>query len=338
MKPITRRRFIHITAMAAGLSAAAPLLARAAAAPMLHRWSGVALGADASLLLYHPDAAEAQRLIAATLAEVKRLENIFSLYDPNSALCRLNRQGMLQEPPQELVALLSDCSHYSQATGGAFDVTVQPLWDLYAAHFSQASADPAGPSPTDIARANGRVDYRAVQVGPDLIRFLKPAISVTLNGIAQGYITDRVTELLRASGVQHTLIDMGETRALDSHPTGRPWDIGLKDPTGASAIVATVPLDNAAISTSGGYGTQFDDAGRFNHIFDPATGACASRYASVSVVAPTATTADALSTALSLLPIARAKEVLASCAANAAWFILNDGRIEHHAVASRDRA
>lgn len=338
MKPITRRRFIRITAMAAGLSAAAPLVTRAAMSPMLHRWNGVALGADASLLLYHPDAAEAQRLIAATLAEVKRLEKIFSLYDPNSALCRLNRQGMLQGPPQELVALLSDCARYSHVTGGAFDVTVQPLWDLYAAHFSNASADPAGPSPADIARARARVDHRAVQVEPDLIRFLKPAMSVTLNGIAQGYITDRVAELLRASGVQHTLIDMGETRALDSHPAGRPWDVGLKDPTGASAVVATVPLDNAAISTSGGYGTQFDDAGRFNHIFDPATGACASCYASVSVIAPIATSADALSTALSLLPIARADEVLANGAANAAWFILNDGRIEHHLAAPRARA
>jgi FAD:protein FMN transferase len=336
MKPMTRRRFIRITAVAAGLSAAAPLLARGTASPMLHRWSGVALGADASLALYHPDAAEAQRLITATLAEVKRLERVFSLYDQNSALCQLNRQGMLQDPPQELVALLSDCARYSQATGGAFDVTVQPLWDLYAAHFSQAVANPAGPSPTDIARATARVDHRAVEVAPDLIRFLKPGMSITLNGIAQGYITDRVAELLRASGVQHTLIDMGETRALDSHPAGRPWDIGLRDPADGSAIVATVPLDNAAIATSGGYGTQFDDAGRFNHIFDPATGACASRYASVSVVAPIATTADALSTALSLLPIARAEKVLANCAANAAWFILNDGRIERHTAAPRD--
>ncbi len=339
MKPMTRRRFIRITAIAAGLSAAAPLLPRAAeTSPILHRWSGVALGADASLLLYHPDAAEAEWLIAATLAEVKRLEKIFSLYDSNSALCRLNRDGMLREPPQELVALLADCTRFSQATGGAFDVTVQPLWDLYAAHFSQPAADPAGPSAADIAGATTRVDHRAVQVSPDVIRFLKPAMAVTLNGIAQGYITDRVADLLRSNGIGHTLIDMGETRALDNHPAGRPWEVGLRNPADASATVATVPLDNTAISTSGGYGTQFDEAGRFNHIFDPSTGACASRYASVSVMAPIATTADALSTALSLLPSARTEDVLANCGANAAWFILNDGRIEHHAAAARAHA
>jgi FAD:protein FMN transferase len=155
-------------------------------------------------------------------------------------------------------------------------------------------------------------------------------MGVTLNGIAQGYITDRVAALLRAHGIGHTLVDMGETRALDGHPAGRPWSVGIKDPRAESGILRILPLEDQAIATSGGYGTQFDDAGRFNHIFDPMTGGCATRYLSVSVVAPMATTADALSTALSLLPLGRAEAVLRDSRATAAWFVLADGSMVEH--------
>ena len=104
----SRRRFIHIAGAAAGLLLMGLGDSRrpAAASPLLHRWQGIALGADASLQLYHPDAAEAARLIADSLAEVRRLERIFSLYDQGSTLCRLNRAGELADPPQELVELL----------------------------------------------------------------------------------------------------------------------------------------------------------------------------------------------------------------------------------------
>src|SRR5579859_534108 len=146
---LTRRRFIRIAGIATGLGLALPALRPASgdAAPLLHRWTGVALGADAEMQLYHPDASVAAELIDRSLAEVRRLEKIFSLYDETSALRRLNKAGALDDPPQELVQLLSDCARFSRATAGAFDATVQPLWDLYAAHFSSAEADPAGPAP-----------------------------------------------------------------------------------------------------------------------------------------------------------------------------------------------
>jgi len=326
---ITRRRFIRIAGIAAGFGLApiSAMVRHADAAPLLHRWSGIALGADAELRIYHPDAAAAADLIARSLAEVKRLERIFSLYDEHSALRRLNRDGVLDEPPQELVELLAMCERFSRATGGAFDVTVQPLWNLYAAHFSSADADPAGPGTDAIRAATARVGHAAVRVEPDRIAFARAGMGITLNGVAQGYITDRVAALLRASGVGHTLVDMGETRALDNHPSGRPWTIGLRDPRSEHGILESLPLDNQAIATSGGYGTQFDAAGRFNHIFDPGTGGCAERYLSVSVMAPTATVADALSTAYSLMPLERTDGVLEQLGASAAWFVLPDRSI-----------
>jgi len=327
----SRRRFIRIAGAAAGIAlmglgdSGRP----ASGSPLLHRWQGIALGADASLQLYHPDAAEAARLIDDSLAEVRRLERIFSLYDQNSALCRLNRAGQLADPPQELVELLAVCGRIHRATGGAFDATVQQPWDLYAGRFGAPCADLAGPSSVAIGHALARQGVEAVAFDPERIRFLRPGMALTLNGIAQGYITDRVAELLRARGVVHTLVDMGETRALDGHPAGRPWSVGLKDPRDQNGLLQQVALDDQAIATSGGYGTQFDAAGRFNHIFNPATGGCATRYLSVSVVAPSATVADALSTAFSLMPMDRAAGVLTETGATDAYFVPPDGSVIH---------
>jgi thiamine biosynthesis lipoprotein len=326
---MTRRRFIRIAAVAAGLGLG-PLPLRsgsAAAAPMLHRWSGVALGAEATLQIYHADAAAAAALVDLSLAEIRRLEKIFSLYDETSALRRLNRDGVLASPPQELVYLLTECATLSRATGGVFDATVQPLWDLYFRHFASEDADPAGPPAAAIRAAVALVGHDGVRVSPDEIRLARPGMAITLNGIAQGYITDRVAELLRANGVGHTLVEIDETRALDDHPSGRPWTVGIKDPRDQAGILETLPLDNQAIGTSGGYGTQFDAAGRFNHIFDPSTGGCADRYLSVTVMTPTATHADALSTAFSLLPLERCGAVLKELGATAAWFVERDGGI-----------
>ncbi|WP_407159486.1 FAD:protein FMN transferase [Bradyrhizobium sp. STM 3557] len=107
--------------------------------------------------------------------------------------------------------------------------------------------------------------------------------------------------LLRARGVAHSLVDMGETRAIGSRPDGRPWEVGVVDPVVAGRTEAVLPIVDRAVSTSGAYGFQFDAAGRFNHLSDPRTGACADRYRSVTTVSRNATAADALSTAFSLM-------------------------------------
>jgi FAD:protein FMN transferase len=322
---ITRRRFIRIAAIAAGM----PVLShgRSEAAAPLRQWQGVALGADASLQVYHPDPAAADRLIAMAIEEVRRLESVFSLYKSDSALVRLNTDGFLDAPPPELVELLAISCRFSAVTSGAFDATVQPVWDVYAAHFSQPDADAAGPNAAAIAVARSRVDYKAVHVDTDRLSFSRPGMKLTLNGIAQGYITDRVADLLRAEGCSHTLVDMGEIRALDGHPSGRPWLAGLKEALKPGHSLTSIPLYNDAISTSSALGTTFEPSGRFNHIFDPATGACAFRYASVSVKTSRATTADALSTAFSLMPLDAARQALAAFGGGEAWFVTRESEV-----------
>jgi thiamine biosynthesis lipoprotein len=141
---------------------------------------------------------------------------------------------------------------------------------------------------------------------------LAPGMAVTLNGIAQGYVTDRVADLLRRRGLR-ALVDMGEIRALGAAPDGRPWPVGLEDPAAPGQVAETIALDDLAVATSGGYGTRFDAAGRFNHIFDPADGRSSWRYGAVSVVAADATTADALATAFCLLAEERIAALARAC-------------------------
>lgn len=302
---LTRRRFIAVSAAAAGLPLL-PLLRGSSAvearAAQVRTWRGVALGADAMLQLNHPDPAAADALIERCLAEVRRLERVFSLYESDSAIRRLNASGVLDEPPAELVRILSESDAFSRATGGAFDVTVQPLWDLYADHFSRDYTDTKGPAAAEVAAVLARVGHDAVEVDARRVRFRRKDMAITLNGIGQGFVTDRIAELLLANGIDRALVDMGETRALGTRPSGGPWLVGLEDPRSPGAVAEVVEVRNRAVATSGGYGTQFDAAGRFNHLFDPRTGATSGLYLAVSVIAPTATMADALSTAFSLMP------------------------------------
>jgi len=327
---VSRRRFIAISA-AAGVCAYAGAARATTVAP--YRWRGRALGAEARLLLHHPDRREAARIIADVVAEIERLENIFSLYRGHSAISRLNRQGRIDHPPFELVQALADCRNISELTHGAFDVTVQPLWRLYADHFSAPDPDPAGPTPDQISHVRRLVDYREISIDPAQISLSRPGMALTLNGFAQGYITDRIADLLRAEGLGHVLVDIGETRALDDHPDGRSWRVGIRQPNSADGIARRLALVDQAVATSGGYGQRFgpdggqdgEQDGGHHHLFDPQTGRSAGRYASVSVVAPQAATADALSTAFSNMSVVEARDCLGRTNATAAYFLDHDG-------------
>lgn len=300
---LSRRRVLGIAGAAAGL--ALPPLSLAAAtvpAPALHRWRGTVLGARATMVLHHPDGAVARRLIAACRAEIARLERIFSLYRQDSAVSQLNREGALAAPPADLVRLLSLARRVNAVSGGAFDPTVQPLWRLYVDHFSRPAADPSGPPAAAIEKTLRRVGLDAVAVGARQIRFTRPGMALTLNGIAQGYISDRIVDLLRAGGIARALVDLGEIDAIGRHPSGRPWRAGIADPDAPGRTLGTVDLVDCGLATSGDYGTRIDPAGRVTGIFDPRTGAAPRRYRSVTVRAPSAGLADALSTAFFVTP------------------------------------
>ena len=297
---VARRRLLLVAAAAALPLAAWRLQQSAAPAPL--SWHGTAMGAPASLVLHHAgDEAGAQAALTAMLAEMERLEALFSLYRADSWLSRLNSEGKVTHAPSEFIALLQAALNMARHSNGMFDPTVQPLWKLYFNHFvvrGQSSA----PAADQVTQALSLVGWQGVQVDGATVSLAHAGMGLTLNGIAQGFITDRCSEVLQAHGFNRMLVDMGEPRALAAKPDGSAWHLGLADPREPERALHTVSVINQAVATSGGYGTRLDAAGQYTHLIDPHTGRTAPAAESVTVLAPTATQADALSTALSLIP------------------------------------
>lgn len=300
----SRRRFIKIAAAhSAAFAIASPTrLLSSSRAASLRQWKGIVLGAEASIQLNCESERKANRVLNACVSEIQRLETIFSLYDENSSLCQLNKHKQLAHAPAELVELLQFSRSIGETTNGIFDVTILPVITAYREHFALNDFG----LPAKLKEALSAVDYRNVQISKNKIRLANTRASITLNGVAQGYITDKIATLLREEGFGHTLIDLGEKRALDSHPSGRDWQLGLANSFGVHEVAE---LNNQALSSSGGYGTTFDPSGKHHHLLDPRTGRSVNHHASVHVVAASATLADALSTTLATCRREEAKSI-----------------------------
>ena len=279
---LSRRRFIAITATSA-LTAGA---ARADQTAIGAHWRGIALGAQADLRIAGMQQRDAQRLIDAARAEISRLENIFSLYRSGSDLALLNASGAAAAPKHEMLELLGIAGSLHEATNGLFDPTIQALWRTYAEHRGT-------PPAAAIDHAMARTGWRHVEFGPSGIR-LPNGLQLTLNGIAQGYITDRVMQLLRASGLKTGVVAVGEVAVVGNDGAGAGWPLHLVD-AGLAGPVRHVRLIDRAAATSAPSGTLIGEA---SHIIDPRTGRPApSRWSRVSVIHKSATLADGLSTA-----------------------------------------
>ncbi len=297
MTNLSRRRFVTIAAASSALFAAGALPAVAKSAPQA-TWRGVALGAPTSMRFDGLSDAEAAPVIAAVEAELARLEGIFSLYRPGSEISRLNEAGRLERPSPELLEVLGLSSALHEATGGAFDPTVQPLWQVLA----------LGGNKDEIAQARGLIGFNALHFDVDAVRFEGArGRAITLNGIAQGAITDRIAALLRARGLSNILIDMGEIAAIGPRGDGTPWRVGVAAPDGE--MVHRITLSDRAVATSASHSMMLNEAEGQGHILSPNGGAVGARLVSVS--AGRAALADGLSTALCLMSEAEAARAIA---------------------------
>lgn len=319
-RTMSRRRVLGLVA-ACGL----PLLfgvnaTRAAVGMPVYRWRGRALGATAQITLLHPDAAAARAVVERCIAEVVRLESIFSLYQGESEISRFNRDGRLRGASLDMRLLLAESRRFGDLTCGAFDITVQPLWRLYARHFAAVGPGGAPPPVGVLDDVRRHVGYRRIDIDGADAGFLEAGMEVTLNGIAQGYITDRIVTMLRNEGFDQVLADLGEIAALDAPSGEAGWPVVVDEPGRWRHEGTALRLANQAIATSSGGATKFDDVGRYNHLFDPRTGQSANAFRAVSVIARSAMVSDALSTALSVLPIADARRVLREVGAERALY------------------
>ncbi len=289
---VTRRRALRIVAAGAGLGAIG-IAGADRRAQDLYRWGGVALGAHAEIALRHHDADAAARIFRLVEAELDRLQSIFSLYRPESALSRLNRIGVLAGPPPELVEVLSLCDVVHRATLGAFDPAIQALW----AYHAEIAAGASPPDSARFAAIRAGASWRHVSVAAERISLASPDAALTLNGVAQGYITDRIAALMRTNGMVNVLIDLGEIAALGARAEFASWRVGVAGADGNP--VESIGLVDAAIATSAPFATTFDAAGAEGHILDSKSGRpVKSEWRQVSVIHRSAAIADALSTGL----------------------------------------
>lgn len=264
---LSRRRFLAISAA----MAATPALARP------HGWTGHALGAEVSVSLTTPD--DPAPLFAAIRTELKAIETAFSLYKLDSDISQLNAAGHLALT-HHWRTLLPAVDHLHAITDCLFDPTVQPLWEALA-----RGNDP-GPARATIGWHRARHDGSLLT--------LDKGQKLTLNGIAQGYATDRIRTLLADAGLTRSLINIGEFAAL-----GGPYRLGLSDP--AQGHLGHVTLENAAVATSSPAATPLGSSGHILHA------TARPLWSTVSVIAKTATLADGLSTALTLASLEHAR-------------------------------
>lgn len=310
----TRRRALTIfAASAASLLASG---ARPSATPDFE-WRGLAMGTDASILFCGIDRTTARDATVMAMREIERLELALSLFRENSEICRLNRNQALRSPTADLRNALGLALAVAQATGGLFDPTVQALWEVYVDWFTIARGEGAPPRDT-LTDALTAVDWRRIKLAPGSIR-LGDDQRITLNGLAQGYVTDRIASLLRAHGFDHVLVDLGEQRALGPRRDGAPWLI-------ARDGAASLELTNGALATSEGAGCILGAGGAAHHLFDPRTGLSAAHWRKITVHHQSAAIADALSTALYAAAPAEIEPILQQFSGVAVWAIGRDGR------------
>jgi FAD:protein FMN transferase len=325
VRRLTRRRAIRIVAAAAGLPLMISVVRATAPPAQMFHWQGEVLDALSEVTLWHTDAALCRRTILKMRAEIARFERIFSLYQPESEISRLNAAGVLMRPAPELRGLIEESQRFGIMSAGAFDISVQPLWQLYEAHFwshAHIVSDIVARA-QDVARE--LVDFRRIETGAGRIAFTREGMGITLNSVAQGFVTDAIADMLRNEGFESAVVDLGEFRTLGRHPDGHAWRIGIRDALAAGDVDRVIELDDMALAVSGGYGTTFEPSGHFHHIFDPQTGASANKLADVAVIGPRATAANALAVAICVIGEERAQALLEACPGTRAIVTRSDG-------------
>ena len=263
-----------------------------------------------SINVFSSDPTAARRAIQAAFERMATVVAVLNRFDPHSAVARLNREGHLGKPPAELRTVLAHALGVSRATNGDFDVTVGPVLDYYLGLGCPVAMTPE--LQRAVAEREERVGYRYIAMSEEDIRFARPRMAVTLDGIAKGYVADQGMAVLRQNGIEEALIDAGGDLRAMSGSGKRHWNVGVVDPLQTARMAAVIRIDNAGVSTSGNYEVFFTADRKLFHIINPHTGYSPLRYSSVTVVARESIESDAMGVAGFFLELPRMKEVMAT--------------------------
>ncbi len=261
------------------------------------KWSGKAFRTDCSILFLGERGIDPQEIMEKAYAKIVKLEAIFSLSAADSPISRLNRDGKLSDPPYEFIDALKLSREVHEMTDGAFDPTVQPLWELYDQYFKANPDAKDGPPGEKVAEARSKLGFEKVRFDDGKVEFADPGMALTLNGLSQGFVSEKIARYLLGLGITHALVNLGEFCALGPPPGEDGWTVGIAAEDGIGGILDQKKVVYGGLATSAGSGYRFDQDGHFHHIFDPLGTGTVNGRRMVTVEAPDAGLADALATA-----------------------------------------
>ncbi len=260
------------------------------------------MGTDASVIVYAEDTGRAAEFIEPAVKAIEKVNRLMSFYRPDSDISTINRAGpgVAVKVSGHTYNVIEQSIYFSDLTDGAFDITFTPLKKIW----QQARENGREPAGELIEETLGRIGSDKIELVEDgKVKLLAEGMLIDLGGIAKGYAADLAVAELKKAGCKSALVNIGgDMAALGRRGDGERWQILVRDPRNGSESTARLAVDNTSLATSGDYARYFTINGkRYSHIMDPRTGRPAENVPSATLIAPDALTADALSTALSVM-------------------------------------
>jgi thiamine biosynthesis lipoprotein len=288
------------------------------------------MGTAIHVELWGDDRDKAGTAIDSVMHEMHRIDELMSPYKEMSELSRINRNAARQpvEVSEELLDLMERSFVFSALSAGAFDITYASAGHLYdyRRHIR--------PTEAQLAAARDAIGYRHLQLDRTkrTVRFAREGVRIDLGGFAKGYAVDNGAAILARHGVRHAVVAAGGDSRMLGDRCGRPWTVGVRDPRREDEIVALLPLEDVAVSTSGDYERFFDDGDeRCHHLIDPSTGKSPHAVRSVTVIAPDGLTSEALSKTVFVLGVERGIPIVESIPGADAVVVDAAGRLHYTA-------
>ncbi|MBX3606177.1 MAG: FAD:protein FMN transferase [Piscinibacter sp.] len=260
------------------------------------------MGTAIRVELWCDDREAGEAAIEAVMQEMHRIDWAMSPHKPQSELSRINREAGSAPVrlSEEMFGLLQQAIAFSRLSDGAFDISYASVGQYYDYR--------AGVGPDDRQREQGRalIGWQHLQLDPRTrsLRFGRPGMRIDLGGFAKGHAVDNGVAILRRHGIRHAMVSAGGDSHVLGDRRGRPWTVAIRDPRDANGIVAVLPLEDVAISTSGDYERYFErDGVRHHHLIDPRSGRSPDRVRSVTILAADGLTSEGLSKSVFVLGV-----------------------------------
>ena len=293
---LNRRQFLQIVAFSGAAGAAIKLGLDSRSADEIVSETRLLMGTVINIKAVGLDPKLASEAINASFARMSAHESVLSRFLPESQLSELNQAGVTNDPHPALLTVLQESQELSQLTDGAFDITINPLLALY-------QSNETLPSDTEVQQALKLVDYRKLDISTQTVGFQEAGMSITLDGVAKGFIVDEGVTELENFGFTNVMVEAGgDLMALGEKAPASPWKIGLQAPRAEMGnLLTTISMENQAVATSGDYMQAFSADFSNHHIIDPHSGYSSPELASVSVFAPSVMLADGLATSVMVM-------------------------------------